>query len=349
MASEIYQKMKELLLHIPSARIASGGREVVIRCMYCGDSKKNRSSAHLYIKLPIDNDIMVFNCVKCHTCGIVTAERIQEWCNNIDPQDLIDVSLYNKKVSSLSKNKKYLDKKVYRLSNDYVTKNKLSEIKLKYINGRLGLNLSYEDILSKKIILSLKDLLSSNGITQYTRYDNIMEELDRYFIGFISQDNAFVNLRNLWEDKISYESIRRRYINYNIFNKFNNLLKYYTLPTNVDLSRPEPLKIHMAEGAFDILSIYYNLRKEDINNVYTAILGSGYVNILKHFINGMGFINMEVHVYMDTDISNSVIYELRDICEVFMLPLYIHKNMYPNEKDFGVPISRINESIQRII
>ena len=58
---------------------------------------------------------------------------------------------------------------------------------------------------------------------------------------------------------------------------------------------------------------------------------------------------MEVHVYMDTDISNSVIYELRDICEVFMLPLYIHKNMYPNEKDFGVPISRINESIQRII
>ena len=35
----------------PEAQIVSGGREVLIRCRFCGDSQKNLNDAHLYISL----------------------------------------------------------------------------------------------------------------------------------------------------------------------------------------------------------------------------------------------------------------------------------------------------------
>ena len=30
------------------------------------------------------------------------------------------------------------------------------------------------------------------------------------------------------------------------------------------------------------------------------------------------------------------------------IPVFIHKNTYPGEKDFGVPITKINESIGQL-
>ena len=36
----IAEKLKTLLLQIPSARLVSGGKEIAMRCPYCGDSKE---------------------------------------------------------------------------------------------------------------------------------------------------------------------------------------------------------------------------------------------------------------------------------------------------------------------
>lgn len=345
--NEFYNNMKNTLLKIPSARLASGGKEILMRCRYCSDSV-NQSSAHMYVKLPYDDNIMLFNCFKCHTKGIVTHKTLLDWGIYDDVNIMVEVSKYNTKVSKLDKNRKYVDKDVYVLYNKMITDNKLSEIKLKYINKRLGTSLSYEDLLEKKIILNLLDLLNSNNISKYSRHENIINQLDQNFIGFISQDNAFINMRNLTPGKVD-KRIDFRYVNYSIFEKYDNSQKYYTLPTTIDLSNPNRIKIHIAEGPFDILSIYYNLRKDNNNCIYSSILGSGYLNICKHFINTMKLINIEFHIYIDADVNYNTVNEIRDLCYVFQIPFYLHRNLYNGEKDFGVPIDRIQEQIERII
>ena len=95
--------------------------------------------------------------------------------------------------------------------------------------------------------------------------------------------NSFVNLRRVVPEGTIYKSIDKRYVNYNIFGKYDNVERFYTIPTIIDLNNPHPIKLHIAEGPFDILSIYLNLRKQE-PGIYTCIAGSNYIGILRHFI-----------------------------------------------------------------
>ncbi len=346
-SSEFIEKYIKTLLTIPSARLVAGGREILMRCRYCPDSRDPKS-AHMYVSIPSEGDPSKYNCFKCRAKGVVTHEKLIQWGLYNEPDVLVGISLYNKNIMKLDKNKKYRDKEVYILNNNFISQNKLSEVKLKYINNRLGTNLTYDDLISKKIILNIEDLLVSNNINKYTRDVNIMNQLNNSFIGFITQDNAFINMRNLTPGKVD-KSIDTRYVNYNIFGKYDNTQKYYTLPTNIDLLNPNRIKIHISEGPFDILSVYYNLRRDDNNCIYSSILGNSYMNICKHFINNMKLINIEIHIYIDNDVNDYIIKELRDMLYVFQIPFYLHRNVYPGEKDFGVPISRIEERIQRVV
>lgn len=343
---DIHEQLKELLMRDPTARLQSGGREIVMRCKYCPDSK-NPKSAHMGVSLGYNDTPFFFNCFKCHASGIVTKNVLMDW-GFFDVDGFIGLTKYNNKILSMSKNSKFVDRQVYKLNNFYISDNPLSQAKLNHINKRLGINLTYDDLLKNKIILNLRDLLDSNNITHYTRDARLITELDQSFIGFISQDNAFINMRNLRQGKVN-KAIDKRYVNYNIFGKFNNTERYYTIPTNINLLNPKRIKLNIAEGPFDILSVKYNLRKEEDNVIYSSILGSGYINICKHFINKLALINIEVHIYIDNDVANYVITELANFLRIYNIPLYIHRNVKEGEKDFGVPIERIDERIQRII
>lgn len=342
----IQEELKEILLEtMPLAGPASGGRFVVFRCPYCPDGK-NPTSKHFYVGLGYDNSLPFFYCHLCHSTGIVTPEVLSEW-GVYDIELGINLKLYNKKIYSLPQNKDK-DKEIYKLNNTFISDNDLSRAKLKYINSRIGQDLSYKDLLDLKIILNLYDLLDKNNITEYTRDKNIMDELDRSFIGFISADNAFINMRNLRVGKV-YKSIDKRYINYNIFNKLNNTNRFYSIPNTINLNNPNPIQLHLAEGPFDILSIYFNLRKTLDHNIYSAVCGSGYKNIIKHYINKLKLINIEIHIYKDNDIDNYIINDVCNIIRPFFIPIYLHSNVSKGEKDFGVTIDRIEEKIERVI
>jgi len=349
MKEELREQFRDALLTIPSARLVSGGKEVLMRCRYCEDSRDPKS-AHMYVSIPqSDDSVSLFNCYKCPASGVVTHSKLIEWGLYLDTNLLIEVSKYNKKTLALDKNKMLRDSAVYRLDNSFISDNKLSQVKLKYINNRLGINLSYNDLLEKKIILNLYDLLKTNNIQKLSRNSNIVDQLNESFIGFITQDNAFVNMRNLTPGKV-HKSIDKRYINYNIFNKMDNTQRYYTIPTSIDLTNPKRIRLNISEGPFDILSVFYNLRnQESYHNIYSSILGSSYLAICRHFINVMKLINLEVHVYIDNDIKDYIIQELKELLYPFNIPLYIHKNIYPGEKDFGVRIEKINEQIFPIL
>ena len=57
--------------------------------------------------------------------------------------------------------------------------------------------------------------------------------------------------------------------------------------------------------------------------------------------------NLEIHMYPDNDKygsmnrMKSIMNKIPDPC----IPVYLHYNKYPDEKDFGVPSNKIYESI----
>lgn len=345
LAEEYGEYLKRIL---PGARYASGRRFILARCMECGDSK-DPTHAHMYIKIPeSDSDVSWFYCHKCKTTGVMTSDTLIRW-GIFDTSIATYLTQHNKICRASGKNNKFYGKNVYRLYNNVITECRMSELKLKYINDRLGTNLSYVDCLDKKIVLNIWDLLNSNGITELTRDPNIVNQFNDCFLGFISIDNAFVNMRKLVKDGIVYKTIDKRYCRYNIFGKYDNTEKFYTIPCKINMQMDQRLKINIAEGEFDILSVYYNLRK-DPNQIYTSIGGSNYIGILNHFIRTERLPYLELHIYPDNDKygSNEVIKDIVQYIEPFGFPLYVHRNNMDGQKDFGVSPDKIRETIEPI-
>lgn len=340
---------KEFLLsNIPSAKSVSGGREINCRCFYCGDST-NKNKGHFYISIPkSDNELSFFNCFKCPAQGIVTNQTLIEWGIG-EPSMMMWLISHNKKALNNPSNGKYINKAYkYNIKNTFISNDKLSEYKLSYINNRLGTCLSFEDCLDEKIVLNLNDLLKSNHINELSRHPNIVECLDAGFIGFLSIDNSFVNMRNLEISKLP-ETIDKRYVNYNILGQYDNTHRFYTAPVQIDMGNPNPIKIHLAEGPFDILSIKHNLRKVTDNSIYSAIGGNGYLGIIRYFITQMALPNLEVHYYPDSDVLQYKLLNIAELLQPFGYGFYIHRNTYPGQKDFGVSSQLIHESITKVL
>ena len=328
----------------PFANMAGGRKEINCRCFYCADSS-NMRKGHFYISVPSEDEPSYFYCQKCHAKGIVTNDKLIEW-GLFDSSIGVELTKYNAKVLSIPKNKKFLDNIIYNIKNDHISDDKLTRYKLKYINDRLGTELSYQDCIDNKIVLNLKDLISRNKL-EVTRHPNIVEQLDANFLGFLSFDNAFINMRNLGINKV-YESIDKRYINYNVFDKYDNTLKFYVLPVNLNLFDTSPVRLHLAEGPFDILSIKYNLVGPSNKDIFVSVGGSSYKGCIRHFVTKMGLYNLEVHIYRDNDQSMSQMYSIANLLEYFNIPVYVHNNIYPGEKDYGVTRDRIKDNIIRI-
>jgi len=341
------RRYKEFLLsNIPSAKEASGGREVVCRCFSCPDSK-DPTKGHLYISIPQnESEPSFFDCKKCGYHGMVTYQKLLEW-SLFDSDMALELANHNKKAMTNPAYYHKYNQNIYNISNSFITQDELSEKKLIYINNRLGLNFNYQDLLDNKIVLNLKDLLKANNITALTRHQNIVEQLDTSFIGFISFDNAFINLRNLAPEGKVYKTIDKRYINYSLFDKLDNTCKFYVIPCQVDIANPIPIKLHIAEGPFDILSIKYNLRKDNNQSVYVAATGKGYKGVLRYFMATLKLMNLEIHLYADSDVERWEVVDLANFLSVFKYPFYLHRNTIG--KDMGVKPELIRESIERLV
>lgn len=333
-----------LLRSIPSAKQASGGREVVCRCFYCPDSKDIRHG-HFYISIPENKDQpSLYHCMKCHTSGMVTNRTLLDW-GIYDDNIAVELVNHNKNINPNLK-RRYIDDYVYNISNSYINQDNLSMKKLDYINNRLGTMLTFSDMERLKIVLNLTDLLKSNNIDRITRNNNIIDQLDKSFIGFLSLDNAFLNMRRIVDKDIVYKTIDKRYVNYSIFGKENSQSRFYVIPNVIDLSQPERVKIHIAEGPFDIISIYENLRLRE-PGFYVAIGGSNYYGTAINLIYKYKLPYCEVHLYPDNDDpgNDKRMSYIKDKLNSVCVPVIIHRNIFNGEKDFGVPISRIKEVI----
>ncbi len=344
---EMYRNF--LVSRIPNAKSAGGGKEVQCRCFYCADSRDKRSHGHFYIGIPYSNDIpSYFYCQKCKTTGIVTHQKLIQW-GIYDDNIALDILDHNNTALKTKRGRRYLSRDVYFINNDYVKIDDCSASKLRYFNNRLGLDLSYQDLLDKKIVLNLNDVISRNKL-ELTRDYHIVNDLDQYFLGFISLDNAFVNMRRLVNPGTVYKGVDLRYVNYALHQKYDNTERFYTVPKSIDLSSPRRIQLHIAEGPFDIMSIYYNLRGQS-DDIFTSVAGSNYKGIIRYFITTFRLPYLEIHLYPDNDQYGSdwVMNDIANYIRLLEYPLYIHRNLYPGEKDFGTDISHIDERISRLI
>ena len=344
-ALQLAEKLKHhLLSSIPSAKLASGGSVITCRCFDCGDSRKSSKSTHMYISMPTEKDPGLYYCHLCHSAGIVTYRKLIEW-GIYDSVLANDILIHNNITKNSVKYRKYSPGRIFNIINNKIRNDSLTQIKIQYINNRLGTQLTPYDFLDLKVVLNLNDLLEQNHITKFTRDYNVMQDLDRAFVGFLSLDNGFVTLRRL-DDQMVYSSIDSRYINYRIFNKEDTSERFYVVPQKIDLLNPGRIKLHIAEGVFDILSVYLNLRSKE-NGIYASVSGSNYSSIITYFMMEKMIPNLEVHLYPDNDQSDWKIDKIVKNFEPMRIPIYIHRNVSPNEKDFGVSKDRIIENIRK--
>lgn len=337
MNAELFKDRYRLYLvsHMQAAKVASGGKEVYCRCKYCLDSV-NPTHGHMYISIPYNNEPSLFYCQKCHTSGIIDSNILMEW-------GIYDF-IISQELNTINKNSKGNFDTVKKIFIKNIIKDKeLASKKLDYINSRLGLDLSYQDAINNKIILNLKEVLDFNSC-EYTRHENIIEALNNNFVGFLSYDNNFVNLRRICEEGVIYPSIDKRYINYNIFNKRDNTEKFYIIPNNIDLSLPRRVNIHLAEGVFDILSIKYNLQLQNSDNdIFIAVTGSNYYGTIVHIMNSLKMYYIHLYIYPDNDKSGSdnIVNYIKNNLSCYDIPITVRRNTFENEKDFGTCMSRI--------
>lgn len=343
-SSEAFEALKQYLIENHRAKVVSGGREILKRCHICGDSR-DLSDAHMYIG--VKDGVIVYNCFKCNAGGSVDGRFLRDM-DCYDPNIIYLCNEQNKNSSgsnsSYSGGFKTLRTRhmVFPFYNDAFAAKKMG-----YINNRLGLNLNQSDLANLKIVLNLKQFLNANGITKYTRDPELMDLLDKFFIGFVSMDNTYVILRRLVPEGKLPSYIDYRYINYNIFGN-NQGMKHYIIPMMINTLRP--LNIHIAEGTFDIISIYRNVVTpyNANNDLFAAVCGKTYLSLIKHFIIMYGFNGFTLHIYPDSDIPDYEMMRIKKEVSLFNIKIFVHRNMYPGEKDYGVSPDKINDTSTRI-
>ncbi len=343
-----FEVFKEFMTtHFPDVKIAgTNGREMIKRCHYCGDSRTT-SSRHLYIGVN-KRGVISYNCFKCNKGGTVNSTFFRD-LGIFDSHmiNMINESNKNAYRQSSASGGAMIERKTFHAAPRVTfTGDERTAKKLAYINRRLGTSLELPDLYRLKIIPNIMEYLAQSNIGYYSRAIEIMNELDFGFVGMLSVDNTHIVLRRLVPEDTVNPTIARRHTNYDIFPNYREGVVFYVIPGTI--MRNHPCKIYIAEGCFDILSVYFNTTADHSNSIFAASCGKGnYVNLLKYIFITMTVspFTAEVHIYADNDLSISEIEGLKQLLVYTNTTGYIHTNSYPGEKDFGVTADKIIDNV----
>lgn len=335
------QLRKQLKKLFPDYKESGNRKEFMINCPLCAKEGRPDHGYHMYISLGYDDKPPMYNCFKNHNHrGVLSKsflEQNTQYPQYMDTGVLSQVAKRNSALSDLGRYRQIRQGK-YEFYTPVSNSEIKSNTKLGYLNKRLGCNLSLIDLQSLKIVVNLKDFLAYNHISQITRSQYTIDLIDQYFIGFLTNNNSTIILRNLVKDRKKLpEIVQDRYIKYSIVE--GGFSGYYTIPSIVDIYRP--VDIHIAEGPFDILSVYLLNSMNNVQHIYSSIGGNSYLNAMKYYILECGIVNPIFHLYIDNDIPNQFLDQIKRVIKPLNLQVYIHMNIAPNEKDFGVSPERI--------
>lgn len=313
---------------------------LIARCPFCGDSVKNKNKGHLYIKVrPNDDEIPWYKCHRCGSGGLIDAYFLElmlvydDEIIGLGKEIRTDMTKkfgatglrYNKKKDAI--------KLLPPLNNEY------TKMKLRYLNNRLGIKLTQEDLYQYKIVLNLKDFLKYNNINSFTRHQKIIDDLDELYVGFLSADNEFINFRII--DNKLITNYRQRYINYNIFDSHENTKRFIIMKDKVNIMKD--IDIISCEGPMDLIGIHQHLyNKENKNKIFVANMGMSAESVMLYLIK-RGIIFNQLSIYADVGVPISYYRQLKSKLGYKYMgdTINVYYNNFKGEKDFGIPKEKI--------
>lgn len=309
-------------------------KEVKVRCPYCGDSL-TKSHAHLYIQM---KPPFKFYCQKCNTAGVLNNETLRDL--GISNNELaISVIEANKTIRKVPGKVSY-QKSELKVSSGHPN----TEKAVNYFNGRYNTHYTNEYIVNKfKAVTDPLQFFKDNRISPPKNYKGESQYDFENSIGFVSSDNTYIIFRDLTGQQ------QRRYYNLNLYPDEEDTItnKIYNIRSQVDITALE-MTLVITEGIFDIIGVYENLYKGKVDEskyIFAAAAGKGFNAVISKFIH-MGFLNLEVIIYSDSDVKEQTYRDLKD-ASVYLknTQLTIYYNNL--EKDYGVPADRI--SLRRVV
>lgn len=316
-----------------------------IRCPFCGDSIKSLDHGHFSILIDPSEDVpILYHCFKCGEGGMFTEDVAN--MADIDLDDALRTSMrqFNRQLRKVNR---YVDKhgnKPYVIP--YFSQSADHQRKLDYISQRLGLTITYELAKELNIILDIFEFMQCNKIDSipFMSFKHLAF-LNYNYIGFLSSNKNQIINRCIVNNK-GYERYYKVVID--PMNYSSN--KYFNLPSKLDLMYTHPLDIHIAEGIIDILSVKLNLEHDDTPALYYAGCGFNYGSVIRYLIyNGINT-DLHLHIYSDNDKTDKdhERYFMQQNVAPWLDHITIHRNQYPEEKDYGVPKEHIIDGIKAI-
>lgn len=345
-SAELKLLIREKLLNLPNARKAGiGNKEVQLFCPFC---RMDTTHGHFYVLTDTSStDPMMFHCFKCEMSGILNSE-VLHMLGIHDLQINSRLKSYNNSLPKTSKNGFRNIKTNDILLNVPRYNPDTDSLKKKYLEERLGCSFTPEELQNLKVIFNLGNFIKENKIKNLTCKKEVAQSLHEDFIGFLTAKNEFINFR----DTTGKYRKKNRYYKYNIFNSLDNTKKFYTIPNMIDVMTTKDINIVLAEGVFDIISIYANIfNRETKNMIYAAMCSSGYTNVIKYFLQ-LGFIGENIHIHIFSDSDRDLNFYRKTILSQgisnWVGDITIYYNMVDGEKDYGVPKDRIKLSKRKL-
>ena len=342
MNREIKELIVQRLRELPVCNVNDDKTEYTVRCPYCGDSTKDPTHAHLGLHIDLNqDDLMIYNCFRCGESGVITDSTLEDLGIYLTEQDVREFRSYNKKIAKLT-NRAII--RTERFKVPICTPTQTTEPKRLYLNRRLGLDFSYEDMGKCKIFPSILQFMQANELVMLPGVtDRGIWMLENFYIGFLSSNNNLLTFRNIGTKGKRYYKVIL-----NPYNADNNT--FYSIPSQLDLLYTGDLHVHIAEGTFDILSIKYNLRPQYEHQAFYASCGYSYMAILKNLARNGIVTNLIPHIYADRDKTDRDHWKLLKSSPVYAFTehVYLHRNGVETEKDYGVPIGQIRDTSRKL-
>lgn len=307
---------------------------VSVVCPICGEGNKRHDHSHCYIGPYKDNPPLVYHCFIGECSGVVTPMFLRDMgIYDLELETILNT--FNRSYSNMDK----ASRKIYRIKKvkenlviPKIQDNPDNQYKLRYMQARLGVKFTYENLEGLKVIFSLRDFLEQNNISPNMKYKGYNRTINNDYIGFLDTLNNYIVFRNTKDNK------NLRYVKYDLFDLLDTSSIIYAVPgTQSDLFA-DTVNLNIAEGPFDALGVFCNVKKFNReNNIYAACCGSGYLRAIKYFIK-LGFIgNLIVNIYSDADKPVKYYKHTRVFDEI--QPWVKDIRIYYNEKgkDYGVP------------
>jgi len=272
-----------LKFHLGEDSVTIKSKNIICRCPWC-EMDKERDHYHLYIS----TELPMFHCFYAG-CPKVSGS----------------IKELTKKISGLSRYNKYVNVDRIKVKKNVIFKKK--EITKKFIipplnvekyrekNFYLKTRFSFSNIdlsFIKGLIFDIEEFIKINKIELDGKQLNLLPFLQSNFIGFLSEHQSILTLRNI--DSSSHF----RHYKLQLYEPI--LLDYYKINGN-----PKGTKIVLAEGIFDIFGEYLfdhlNIKNEVL--LYACGYSTSYKALLKSIAFHENIYKPDVIILSDQDVN----------------------------------------------